>query len=241
MPRIKALLFAATTATFIFFTAPVALSQPASMPAPSMAKPAPMAPVMAPAVMVATMAPMAAPKPMSAPAAAMQPSMAPEPMSMVAAPTAAPAKAKGNGWEKADNLIKLIVAIILGLTTVVGSIVTFVKGVGWRQKLKTERVLKWRGYLLQAFPTVEALAKGTGWEGDDKLVELVKRMDQWLFEDGEKPLSVEEVKAVAKEAADLAAKAKVDDDRAKDVKPETVTRKDAPTAATVASLSDDLG
>jgi hypothetical protein len=172
-------------------------------------------------------------------------------MSMAAAPTQPPAKAQGSGWDKADNIIKLIVAIILGLTAVIGPIVTFVKGVGWRQKMKTERVLKYREYAHKAFPMVDSLAKATGWKGDDKLVESVKRIDQWLFEDGEKPLSVDEVKAVAKEAADFAAKDKVDAGKAgdsmkgnKEVKAaitKAVTRKDAPTAATVASLNDDLG
>jgi len=186
--------------------------------APAAAAPSAGAPVMAPA---STSAPVAA---MGAPMATEAPVMAPAPVSAQPAAMAAQDKPKVSGWDKADKWIGLIVKILIGLLSIIGAILGVVKGQDWRAKLKTERWQKILGYVDQAFPVVESLAKGTSWKGDDKLVELLKRVNDWLKGEGAQGLSAEEMALVKREAADKAAKLKTDNGAADKVDAKAVTR-----------------
>jgi len=121
---------------------------------------------------------------------------------------AAPKKAEKpavSGWDKADKWIERIIKLLFGLLTIIGLVLGWTKGKDWRQKLKTDRAKKVREYFKTGFGVVEGIAKVTAWKGDDKLVEALKRVEEWLFDDGDKPLSTAEVGAVKKEAADMAA------------------------------------
>jgi len=206
-------------------TAMTAAPMAAPAPAPAMAA---MAPVVA---APATEAPAMATAPVSAPVAAMTaapatetPAMATVPASGQPAAMAAPSAPKASGWDKADKWIGLIVKILIGLLSIIGAILGVVKGQDWRAKLKTERWQKILGYVDQAFPVVESLAKGTSWKGDDKLVELLKRVNDWLKGEGTQELSAEEMVLVKREAADKAAKLKTDNGAADKVDAKAVTR-----------------
>jgi hypothetical protein len=128
-------------------------------------------------------------------------------------------KPKESGLDKADRWIGLIIKMLLGLLAIIGAIVTAIKGTGWRQALKSGRWAKILGYARKyAFPAVESIAKSTSWNGDNKLAEFLSRLDDWLEGEGEKPLSAGEVKLLKREAADMAASDKADDDREVDEK-----------------------
>lgn len=221
--------------------APVSGAQPAMTPpamvpamAPVMApamratvRPVAMAPVMASAMTVPAMALAPASVPV---APAMAPEAVPAPATAPAAPggqpavSAAPSQPKESGLDKADKWIGLIVKILLGLLAIVGAILGAVKGQDWRAKLKTERWQKILGYVDKAFPVVESLAKGTAWKGDDKLVEFLKRVNDFLKGEGEQELSAEEMALVKREAADKAGTLKTDNGQANKVDAKAVTR-----------------
>jgi len=220
--------------------APMSAPVPARMSAPAPVRPVPvmavvkapkvpemavMAPAMQPAVAVvpvmASAAPVMAPVAMEAPMAAMD---APVAMAAPEQPSVAAAKPKESGLDKANKWIGLITKMLTGLLLIIGAILGAVKGVEWRQALKSGRWAKILEYARKyAFPAVEAIAKSTAWKGDDKLAEFIKRMDDWLEGEGDKPLSALEVKNLNCEAADMAAADKADDDRKVDA--EAVTRR----------------
>lgn len=222
-----------------------AMAAPAPVAAPAMPAPAPAAPATVAPVMAPVAAPVAAPAPAptmeapAAPAADMAPGAPSEPVMATAAPEAAmtkgeaqaqpvpavaPAAPKESGWATADRWIGLVVKILLGLLAIIGAILGVVKGQDWRAALRTDRWQKILMYVDQAFPVVESLAKGTSWKGDDKLVELLKRVNDWLKGDGSRELSAEEMALIRKEAADKAAKLKTDNGAVDKVNPDAITR-----------------
>ncbi len=201
-----------------------AQAQPAPAPAmtavPATAQPAPASAVVArpvaaapaPAAAVAPQPADAAPEPAMAaavPVAPMDPA-ASQPAPAAASPGAPVVSPKASGWDAADKWVGRITSLLLALLTVMGLILGWVKGQDWRQALKTDRWQKILGYVEDAFPMVESLAKATSWKGDDKLVEFLKRINDWLKGEGEKELSAEEVALLRKEAADRAAQAKAE-------------------------------
>jgi hypothetical protein len=162
--------------------APAVPLQPSATPAPAMnpatpaMKPAPSpAPVLAAPAMSLTPAPVA-----KAPATAPAPAMA-------AAPAKAPAK-KMSGGEIADLVFKIVGGIASLIFTVLG-------GLGYMKWAKDTRFQKVLAFADQAFPAVEALAKKSKNEVDDKLVAFLKMIATSLkkaglpeLTDGEKAL-----------------------------------------------------
>lgn len=130
---------------------------------------------------------------------------------------------KESGWDKADKWIDRITGLIVALLSIIGLILGWTKQKDWRQKLKTERWKKIFGYADMAFPVVEKIAKSTGWKGDDKLVEFLKRVNDWLRGEGEKELNTAEIAVLKKDVADKAAMDNVEDGE-KEVKEEEVKR-----------------
>lgn len=200
-------------------------AQMTSAPAPTMAPAAMTAPMVAPRP-----APRVAPKAMEAPKVAKE---APKPAAMEApkkpeAPEADAKKApekpaekasdakkeepkkaapKKSGWDTADTWIGRVSQILLALLALIGIILGWTVGNGWK---KNQRLKKALGYADKAFPMVEALAKKTGWKGDDKLVQFLKRVSDWLKAEGDYELNTEEVAVLKKDAADKAAALKVE-------------------------------
>lgn len=209
----------ATSHTSAPAPAPVMVAPKAPEPAVmAVASPAPMdvAPAMAP---VAPPVTTEAPKPPPAPVVSDKPAAAGT--AAPAAPVAAPAK---SGWGKADEWIGRLTNLLLLLLGVIATILGWTKAKDWRQTIKSSR---WGKILLyakeHAFPMVESLAASTAWKGDDKLVEFMKRLNDWLLGEGDRPLSAQEEMLLKREAADLAAAAKADDPE-KAVDPAAVTR-----------------
>jgi len=166
-----------------------AMAAPASSPMTA-APPAAMLPAETrPVVVVAPTAPVMAASPMTTPEKP---------------PVVAEAAKKESGWDKADKWLGRILLVLGGLLGLIGMIISAVKGKEWRKKLQAERAQKINEGIKRFFPVVEALAKITPWKGDDKLVEMLVRIDEWLFEQGESPMSVTEHAVAAKTAADLA-------------------------------------
>lgn len=176
-------------------------------------------PAMAPVVpMTVAMAP-AAPVPVPVTPKA-EPVPAPVPVTNAPqATTQAASVPKESGLDKATKWIELITKILLGLLAVIGAILGVIKGAEWRQALKSGRWAKILQYAREyGFPIVEKIAASTEWKGDDKLVEFLRRVDDWLKGEGDMPLSADETALLKKEAADLAAADKATDDREVDEK-----------------------
>lgn len=126
---------------------------------------------------------------------------------------------KESGWKKADTWISRISQLLLALLAVIGIILGWTVGNGWK---KNQRLKKTLEYADKAFPMVETLAKKTGWKGDEKLVQFLKRISDWLKTEGDYSLNYEEVAVLKKDAADKAAALKVEAD--KDIDEKKVTR-----------------
>ena len=163
-----------------------AKAKPATMKAKPMARAKAKAPVMAPK-----------PKAMETPMAAAKKAVAPL---MAATPTK-----KVSKLEKATKWIEIIGGIIVGLLTLIGGILTAIKGVDWRKGMKGKRWDKIQYYADKAFDAVEGVAGMTSWKGDDKIVEYLKRINLWLKGEGKKPLNDSEEEAVKLAASDTAA------------------------------------
>lgn len=140
------------------------------------------------------------PKPMVAPMA--------KPKKAVAAPMAATPAKKRSKLETATKWIEIIGGIAVGLLTLIGGVLTAIKGVDWRKGLKGKRWDKIQYYTDQAFDAVEGVAGMTKWKGDDKLIEYLKRINLWLKGEGKKPLTDAEKEAVKLAASDRAARLK---------------------------------
>jgi len=223
-----------TIAVGIAVYAVSASAQPTNMSAPSVApKAAPVAAMVAPKVTAPVMAPVtatqpapAAPAPVMAPEPAMAATTTPvaQPVAPSASPEPAKVTPKVSGWDSADKWVSRITSLMLALLTVIGIILGWTKQKDWRQKLKTERWQKIMGYVDDAFPVVESLAKATAWKGDDKLVEFMKRINDWLKGEGDAELSPDEVLILKREAADKSAAAKTESGAKDEVDPKAVTR-----------------
>lgn len=100
--------------------------------------------------------------------------------------------------------IEIVSKVIIGLLGILGIVLAAFKGKEWRQALKTKRIEKIHRYADTLFPVIEDIAKTTEWKGDDKLVELLKRIDTWLFVGGESPMNEHEVDMVKGKVADMA-------------------------------------
>lgn len=178
----------------------IAQSQPmrATMK-PAMAKPAMMKSKVKPMARAKAKAPAMAPK-----AKAMTAPMVVAKKASVPPMAAAPAK-KVSKLEKATKWIEIIGGIIVGLLTLIGGILTAIKGVDWRKGMKGKRWDKIQYYADKAFDAVEGVAGMTSWKGDDKIVEYLKRINLWLKGEGKKPLNDSEEEAVKLAASDTAA------------------------------------
>lgn len=176
---------------------PVTWARPVIRPmtAPAMVRPIAKA-VIAPPVMAP------APKPMLAPMA--------KPKKAVAAPMAASPAKKKSKLETATKWIEWASGILVALLTLIGGILTAIKGVDWRKGMKGKRWDKIQFYADKAFDAVEGVAGMTEWKGDDKLVEYLKRINLWLVGEGKKPLTDAEKDAVKLAAFDKAATKKAD-------------------------------
>lgn len=113
---------------------------------------------------------------------------------------------KESGWDKADKWISRISNVIWPLCLIVISIL------GWASKAflqKIKRSQKLWDAFDKYFPIIENLAKSTEWKGDDKLVQLIYRIEKTLRADNEGPLSMEELDLMRRAAADKAAEDKI--------------------------------
>jgi len=187
-----------------------------ALPALAQSQPmrATMKPAKKPAAMKSKVRPMARAK---AKAPAMTPKAKAMPAPMVTAKkasvppmAAAPAK-EVSKLEKATKWIEIIGGIIVGLLTLIGGILTAIKGVDWRKGMKGKRWDKIQYYADKAFDVVEGVAGMTSWKGDDKIVEYLKRINLWLKGEGKKPLTAAEEEAVKLAASDRAATKKASD------------------------------
>ena len=112
-----------------------------------------------------------------------------------------------SGWDTADKWIERIKNLVLALLSVIGVILSWTLGNGWR---KNKRLVKILEYADKAFPIVESIAKKTDWKGDDKIVEMLRRISDWLKAEGDQNLSAHEIAILKKDAADKAIAIKPD-------------------------------
>ena len=122
-------------------------------------------------------------------------------------PSAEKNEAKETSWDKADKWIGRISGALLSLLSFIAIILGWTIGNGWKKNQRLKKVLE---YADKAFPIVENLAKKTGWKGDDKLVQFLKRISDWLKVEGDMGLNEEEISILKKEAADRAAQLKIE-------------------------------
>jgi hypothetical protein len=185
------------------------MSPRASMATPAMRAAPAARPMPAPA-MVRPMARAASKGPvMASPPTAMPAPMAKTKKAM-AAPSGAVTAKKPSKLERATAWIERIGVILVALLTLIGGVLTLIKGADWRKGMKGKRWEKIQGYVDKAFDVVEGVAGFTSWKGDDKLVEYLKRIDAWLKGEGEKPLTSAEAEAVKLAAGDKAKMKKAD-------------------------------
>ncbi len=115
-------------------------------------------------------------------------------------------------WDKVDKWIGFTTRLLLSILVVIGIILGWTIGNTWKKNQRLQKILS---YADKAFPMVESLAKKTAWKGDDKLVQFLKRISDWLKAEGDYELNPEEVLVLKKEAADRAAELKSNNTNAK--------------------------
>lgn len=186
-----------------------ARAQQAMQPAPTMTAPAMTAPNTppkpAPAAMPAPMPPEKLSAPAGAPSLATMAQPTPAAMkpvtgAMTGSPAMTAAPVKNETAKKpmsADELVSLIFKILVGLATLV---FTILGGLGYMKWTKSERFKQIQKYVDMAFPAVEALVKKTDTTVDDKLVEFLKMVNGLLKKHGQPELNDAET-AAAKELA----------------------------------------
>ena len=90
------------------------------------------------------------------------------------------------------EIVDLVFKVLLGLTALVFTILTYSKKMGWA---KGERFKKVQGFFELGFAAVEGYVKASKTPVDNKLLEFLKRVNELLKEHGEKELTPEELLA----------------------------------------------